>query len=378
MIRIAQILPNLRYGGTEMQFACLMAALPKETFETCVITLDEPGDLAEKVQPHTSEIISVKRVCAFDPAAVVRVRRYLKEWAPDLLHAWLLPGIVYGGLAGNNLPSIKARLASVRGVGFSPKGSTLKERFAIPFFDRILHHRFDGFLTNSQAVTDYLKTRKMDENRITEIPNGLLLDGSPKQDAGQLRRELGLPEDARVIGFVGRMEEQKSLDMLLRTMRVVAASRKEPLHLLLVGEGPLREEWTALAQSLGIEAQCTWTGFRRDLENLYSVMDLFCLPSRFGEGLSNAILEALAHGVPVVASDAPGTGEILERTGGGICFRSGDLESFRSILDHMLSRLEDAKHTAHLASRRVKEYFGVEKMAAAHAEIYQSLCMRDR
>jgi glycosyltransferase involved in cell wall biosynthesis len=138
-----------------------------------------------------------------------------------------------------------------------------------------------------------------------------LLDGvrapAPSAPPGAVRRELGIPEGAFVVGSVGRLARQKRYDRLLRTV----ASLPGEVHCLIAGEGDERGPLTALAAELGIAGRVHLAGFRADVGDVLAALDVFVLSSD-REGFANAMLEAMAAGLPVVSTDVSGAREALE------------------------------------------------------------------
>lgn len=143
-------------------------------------------------------------------------------------------------------------------------------------------------------------------SRVVTIHNGV--EPTPRRGpAGALRAELGIPEGAPVVGTVARLADQKRLDRLLE----VVARLPEPVRAVVAGDGPERGVLEALARELGVAGRVTFLGHREDVGNVLDALDLFLITSRV-EGMSNAMLEALGAGVPVVSTPVSGAREALE------------------------------------------------------------------
>ena len=189
-------------------------------------------------------------------------------------------------------------------------------------------------------------------------------------DMEAIRRELGIPEDAYVIGSVGRLCEQKGFDLLVDAAAEVVKATPEAWF-LIVGDGDAAETLKQQAASLGIGRRVIFTGQRSDVEALLTAMDLFVCSSRW-EGLSTVLMEAMAAGVPIVATDIPGNRELL---------RDGDnawlipVENPRALAAAVLAargNIELGRRYAHQAGLDVLD-FGITQVAAQYGHLYQEL-----
>jgi len=190
-----------------------------------------------------------------------------------------------------------------------------------------------------------------------------LLDGvrAPERtrEPGAVRRELGIPPDAFVVGCVARLARQKRFDRLLRALTLVPG----PIHCIVAGEGEELEPTRALAAELGIIDRVHFPGFRSDVGDVLDALDLFVVSSD-REGLANAMLEAMAFGLPVVSTDVSGAREALDPAGGEA--RAGLVTGFdeRELAEAIRSMEEDAdarRAMAVAARERAERRFGVER-----------------
>ena len=155
------------------------------------------------------------------------------------------------------------------------------------------------------------------------VPNGIDTAAfATKGGCESLRRDLGIPHGVPVIGTVGRLNEVKSQDLLIRSFAQISNHDPKP-HLLLVGDGPERHRLQQLAEDLGISERVHFAGYQSRPEQFLHVMDIFALTSRL-EGMPLVILEAWAAGLPVVASRVGGVPKMLAQGQTGLLFDSGD------------------------------------------------------
>ncbi|MCG2766801.1 MAG: glycosyltransferase, partial [Anaerolineae bacterium] len=185
------------------------------------------------------------------------------------------------------------------------------------------------------------------------------------------RRQFGLTPESQVIGFAGRIEKQKRLDLLLEGYSLILA-RHPHARLMIIGEGPLRPTLEALASSLGISHAVTWTGFRKDIPRVLAAMDLYVQPSS-NEGLSLSILEAMAAGKPVIATDVGGASEVVTDGRTGILIPAGSSSAIGAAIADLLDHPEKRSTLAQAARSHVIQEFGVQRMTDAYRHLYETL-----
>jgi len=211
--------------------------------------------------------------------------------------------------------------------------------------DLFLMKRFDHLFAVSKATKKEMLAAGIPESKITVIYNGIDTEAWARVHVkNTLRDDLGIPVSSPVIGYVGRIMPEKDLETWIRAAAIVA-ERYSEARFVLVGEGrdgTTLDELKSLAQSLGIETQLIFPGFRRDLPRVYSSFDIFVMSS-LREGLPNSILEAMALGVPVVTTDVAGAKELVVNEVTGFVVAQKDYRTLASsilkILDHDSLRL---------------------------------------
>jgi glycosyltransferase involved in cell wall biosynthesis len=233
---------------------------------------------------------------------------------------------------------------------------------------RRLLHRADAMISLSGEITSELTDDGYDPSRIVAIPNGVAL-AAEDRDVG----ESGRPP-LRVITAT-RLSWEKANDVLLRAWAIV--SRRFPqAHLHVYGEGPDRQALGKLALELDVAGSVTWHGHVADLPRRLRDADVFVLASRFGEGMSNALLEAMAAGCACVASDIVANREVLDRDRTGLLFPNED----HAALANALGRLLDdpaARHVLAEAARHVaRERYAMPKVAERYESLYRQLLAR--
>ncbi len=190
-------------------------------------------------------------------------------------------------------------------------------------------------------------------------------------DPATKRRELGIPPSVPVVGTVGRLTRPKGYDILLAAFPHVLACHPEA-RLLIVGDGPEGETLRQLAVTLGVNDHVLFAGSRTDVEELLTIMDVFASSSRF-EGLPAVVLESMASGTPVVATEIPGTIEVVENGVTGFLVPPEDEESLAAALCAMLENPQQANDMAATAGRLVRKEFSFAAAARRHEETYRQL-----
>ena len=212
----------------------------------------------------------------------------------------------------------------------------------------------------------------MPGRKVVVVPNAIDTAAfATKGDCVSLRRELGIPPGVPVIGTLGRLNEVKSQDVLIRSFAEISNYSPKP-HLLLVGDGPERHRLQQLAEDLGISDRVQFAGYQSRPEQFLHVMDIFALPSRL-EGMPLAILEAWAAGLPVVASRVGGVPKMIAQGQTGLLFDSGDEAALTEAMDHLLAHPDEAQRLGEAGREYVRSRFDLRVMAQTYERHYRDL-----
>lgn len=182
------------------------------------------------------------------------------------------------------------------------------------------------------------------------------------------RRELELPEDALVIGLAARLVFQKGLSNLLDAVRLLLPNYPK-LHLIIMGVGELEADLRAQAAVQGLGAAVHFLGLRRDVSEVLQVLDIYVMPSLW-EGLPMALLEAMAAGCPIVATNTGGVGTAIENGTTGVLVEPGELKSLTDGIAHLLNAPDLAKQMGRAARKAFEERFSAAVMARQYEELY--------
>ncbi len=274
-----------------------------------------------------------------DPYAFWRLVRHVAAVRPDLVHTWLLAANAYGYAA--------ARACGVRRILAAQRCVDPWKGWAELAVDRYVARHGDGVVANSAGVRDFYASRGLPVERIRVIPNGVAPAPATNTTRGQILAELGLPENSRLIGLVGRLWPQKRVKDAIWAADLLKVIRDD-VHLLVIGDGPHRGRLLHFRDQVWIGDKVHFLGERNDVAQWMPHFDVLWSTSGY-EGQSNAILEAMAAGVPVVATDIPGTRELVVHGETGFLVEVGHRAGFARWTNQLL---DDAALARRLGQRR--------------------------
>lgn len=227
------------------------------------------------------------------------------------------------------------------------------------------------------AITDGMRSRLLAEGvapeRIWNIPNGIDIERFRPATAAQkiaLRRHMGYGSDCLIAVYAGRLVEFKRVDLLIESWAALA--RADSARLLIVGDGPKREQLRTLADARGLGNSVDFVTSARDVLPYYQASDIFVLPS-LHEELSVALLEAMACGLCVVAAGSPGNLAVIQDGVNGLVFPTGQAEPLRERLAEALGDAAKREVLQQAARRTVEHGYTIQAVARAHLEMYRSL-----
>lgn len=362
-IRVLQIIPTLVRGGAEKQMTFLAAGLPRDKFDVHVAVLTHDGPYRESLEKRGIPVTVIGKRWKYDPGSYWRLKRFIRELRPDVVHTWIFAANSYGRSA-----------ALAAGVPHVIAGERCVDpwktwhQFAI---DRWLAKRTEQIVTNSTGVRDFYVAHGLPAEKFVIIPNGIEPSDQPVGTRADLLRELGLPDSARLIGAVGRLWPQKRYKDLIWTAELLKAGRGDT-HFLIVGDGPQREQLESYCHDILVEDHVHFLGERSDVPRLLAHLDCFWLGSGY-EGQSNSLMEAMLAGVPVVATNIAGNRDLVVADETGFLVDVGDAGQFARKTHAILEDRELASRLGAAGRRRMLTEFSVDKMIARHAELYQEV-----
>jgi len=361
--RILQIIPTLDRSGAEKQLVLLAAGLPRDEFDVhvCAITRGGPlaADLAEAGIPYTV----IGKRWKLDARTLWELRRHVQRLRPAVIHSWMFAANAYGQAAGMacGVPHLVAGYRCL-----DPWKSATQ--FAV---DRSIARRCSRLVANSPGVRDFYVRHGLPAEKFRVIANGVPAAGPSASTRGQMLAELGLPEQSRLIGLVGRLWPQKRIKDAIWSADLLKVIRDD-VHLLIIGDGPHRRRLLRFREQVVIRDRVHFLGHRSDVPRIMPHFDVLWSTSAY-EGQSNAVMEAMAAGVPVVATDVPGTRDLVAADQTGYLVPVGDRARIARCTNKLLNDPALAAEFGRAGRRRMLEHFSVQAMIEAHAAMYREL-----
>lgn len=383
-IRVLQFLPVFAVGGTERQVMNLAGGLDRSRFEVQFGCLRRWGELLEEVEDGQIPVAEYRINTLYNLRAMrerLRLASDLKRQRVQIVHTYNFYGNLFAIPAGW-LAGVPALVASIRGmdVDLSPQ-RRLAQRLVCRLADRIA--------VNAEAVRQHLIADGHDAEKITVIRNGIDLSKfHSRRGGGQLRQEFGLPPHSPLVAVCSRMIRLKGLEYFLDAAALLTQQMPD-VRFLVVGDwylrvhdGPIvhddayRSELQQHAVRLGLDGRVIFTGFRADVPDLLSEVAVSVLPSVESEGLSNSILEAMAAGVPVVATNVGGNAEAVAHGETGLIVPPRDAPALARGIYRFLEDADLAARFGEAARRRVERHFSLTRMVRDTENLYTGLLHR--
>lgn len=371
--RVLQFIGSFNQGGSERHGISLCRSLAADdTFEVYAATLNYDGALTAEVEsigmPPIPEFPLTSFVDANFLSQVRRCAAYLRESRIALVHTHDFYTNVFG-MAAAKLAGVKARVASKRETyGMRSRLQDTVERVAFAAADRIV--------VNSAAVQAHIERRGVKTDKIVRIYNGVDLERFShfKVEKPKIHGLNGLSHDrsAKIVTLVANLRHSvKNVPMLLEAAARVANSVSDA-HFVIAGEGPLESELRERAAALGIGQNVHFIGRCTNVPDLLSISRVGVLSSD-AEGFSNSILEYMAAGKPVVATDVGGAAEAIAEGETGYLVPSGDSARMAARLVELLANDEMSASFGRAGRERVEQQFSMDRQLELTKKLYRDL-----
>ncbi len=361
---IAHVIYRLDIGGLENGLVNLINRMPDDRYRHAILCLKGYSDFSSRIRKNV-ELIDIGKKEGQDMGMHLRLWKAFRKLKPDIVHTRnlaTLEAVVPATMAG-----VKTRIHGEHGRDVNDlDGSNRKYR--------LVRRAYSPFVTRyialSRDLQSYLDEKVgIPERKISQIYNGV--------DSARFHPANG-SKDHFVIGTVGRMQPVKDQLTLARAfvrLLEIAPQYREKVRLLMVGEGPLKSEAQNLLKASGHAELAEFTGASDDVPEMMRKMDLFVLPS-LAEGISNTILEAMASGLPVIATNVGGNPELVLHGQTGLIVPPSDAERMALSMLTYLSNQDLAICHSRAARRRMEEHFSMEAMVRNYMQVYDDCLMK--
>src|SRR5262245_5595538 len=367
--RVMYVVDHLKIGGAQTHLVQLLSRLDRQRFSPMVCALKASGDLVSTVERMGVPVFDggLGRTLMGPGGLRVlgRLARLLRRERVGVAHAYLFHPNVLAPIAAR-LARVPAVIVSKRSLDRYPARLT---RWACQLGNALA----DCIMVNADAIGRFVaEEERCSPDKMVLIPNGVREEAlGPLRDGHVVRAALGLPPGARVVGAVSRLAWKKGIRFLIQaTPRLIEAVPET--RVAIAGDGPLRAELEAEAAALGVADRVLFLGSRDDTIDLLAAFDVFVLPSVV-EGMSNALIEAMAARRAVVATDVGGNAEVVVDGETGFLVKSADPDALATAILKLLDAPELAADMGAAGRRRVLEQYRIDVMVERIQGLYGDL-----
>lgn len=379
-IKVLHIITRLDKGGSAENTFLTVKGLDKERYDVTLMS----GPVQNPIQERRTQVeecgiptihipVLVRNInVVYDSIALFKIWRLLAKEKFDVVHTHTSKAGLLGRFA--------ARLAGVPLIVHTPHGHVffgyfgplktkifiLLEKLASRMSDRIVA------LTHREKA-DYISYKICPEEKIVVIHSGIELDKFQEYNLAEktkLKKETGIPEDSFVVGTAGRLVPVKGPEFLIKASQTILSEHPDT-YFVFAGDGPLKEDLEKKATEAGVEKNIVFLGWRDDIARILAAFDVFCLPS-LNEGMGRVLVEAMAHGIPIVASDAGGIPDLVTHGRNGFLVPPKNPEELARHIQILIQN-EDERRKMGEAGKKMAQRFSHDTMVKNIAELYEEL-----
>ena len=364
-MRVLLVDLETEWRGGQNQALLLLKGLRDRGHEAELLT-SSGSALGQRATPAGITVHPVSRGIFRIPAAR-KIRELLRRGRYDIVHANEAHAVTaaWFALRRRRAPT-QVRFVISRRVGY-PIGKSALAQARYLAADRIA--------AISQWSAERVALSGIPADKLTVVYEGVELPALPSaQRRAEARSRFSAAQDDPLLGCVGVLSPDKGQEWLIRALALLR--KKFPgAKLVLAGDGPCRKKLELLARELGLQNAVVFTGFVSDVESIYAALDVFLLPSFF-EALSNALMSAMAFGVPSIAFHSGGPAEIIENEKSGLLVSGPDVEEISGAVSRILQDRDLAARFRKAGRERIEQKFSANKMVEAMLRVYEE-CLRN-
>ncbi|MBX2963555.1 MAG: glycosyltransferase family 4 protein [Cyclobacteriaceae bacterium] len=367
-IRILHCIRQGQVGGGESHILDLVSNLNPNQFESIVLAFTS-GPMIHQLKELNIQHHVIPTTKPFDFTIWSKVKEFIKANHVDLVH-------IHGTRAYSNTFAAsmllkKKIIYTVHGWSFNDFQSSLKRKLAVTIeecFIKISDTTINVSHQNRLIGKQYIKRL----NSIV-IQNGIDTEKfNPDKNFKDIRKELNIPDERMLIGYIARMTKQKDPITLIRAFNSLIERGLTNYHLLIVGDGELTVSAKDLVNKLGISSNVSFEGFRSDIPDILNSIDIYCLPSLW-EGLPVGLLEAMAMKKVVIATNVDGTKEVIHHGVNGFLFNVKDYSNLSNQIVEVTENAPLRKTLQENAHKTIANQFSLSGMIKRTEEIYSNL-----
>ncbi len=366
-IKLLKFVTVLAIGGTERQVLDLALALDRCRFDLRLACLRRSGQFLKEVEEHGIPLNEYRINRLYNHRAMARqlsFARHLRRSGIAVVNSYGFYSNVFAVPAAR-LAGVPVIVASIRDIGdFLTPLQRRAQKWICQLADRIV--------ANAEAVRERLVAEGYRRDKIVVIRNGIARSRfAAGSNGGKLRRELGLAAGVPLVAVLSRLNPLKGIEYFLEAAAIVSC-RFDEARFLVIGDGACRAELERYTARLGLDRRVVFTGFRLDVPQLLPDIAVSVLPS-LSEATSNALLESMASGVPVVATRVGGNPEVVEDGVTGLLVAPRDPAALACAICQLLENRALASKLGAAGKRRVAEHFSLERAVRETERLYLDL-----
>ena len=383
-IRVAHIITRMITGGAEENTLFTIEGLDKDKYDIDLIVGEEfRKDILNNINDKTFNIIQIKGLKGklnflYDPIVLIKLINLFKKNNYNIVHTHITKTGILGRLAAR-IVGVPIIICGLHGSAYDAFDSKLLN-WALIFFEKLTGRFTDAYISVSELLSERYKEEGIGvQAKYFTVHSGMELDKffdvRKKMDRKKKLAELGinLESEPFIIGNVGRLEKVKGHKFLIESFKKVQKERGGSfLKLVIIGEGEEKENLIKYAKKMELEDNIIFTGYRKDIEELIAIMDIFVLSS-LREGLPRVLVQAAAVGVPSVAFNVDGVPEIVKDEYNGFLVKPRDVNQLADkIIKYIDNRVLIKLHGQN-GRNFVNGKWSIENMVNKVDEIYQNL-----
>ncbi|MBW1704401.1 MAG: glycosyltransferase, partial [Deltaproteobacteria bacterium] len=348
-IKVLHLVEDLEVGGLEKVIASIVLGLDDNRYKASVWCLSRGGQIAEELIEKGASVKILGMGNYYNPSRIITLSRLLKRERLYILHTHGYFASTFGRIAAilARVPIIITHVHSTY-YGYS-KRNILIERFLSVFTDKIV--------CVSMAVQKFvIQVEGINEKKCIVIYNGVEVQDSYETKLSVNRKSFGISDSDIIVITVASLTAHKGHSVLIDAMHILI-QKYENLKLLIVGDGPLRNDLFEYVKRLDLTRNMLFAGLRKDIFALLKLSDIFVLPSLEREGLGIAIIEAMACNLPLVGTFLGGIPEVIEENGNGFLVKPGDPEELAAATERLINDKTARTKMGQMGSKIFEEKF---------------------
>lgn len=375
-VRLLWLFDSLGAGGAETLAVVFARSIDRADYDLTVASLSgASGVNAERLRADGVSVLDLGARNLRDRAAFRRLLDLVREREIDLIHAHLTYSSIWSALVTR-----KTGVPSLASLHVAPTATralhdSLRHRISVGIRDRLMiammNRWSSGVIAVSSALENDYVARGLRKDKVRVVHNGVELERFRRPHAesrARLMDELGLDAETPVLATVSVLRPKKGVEVLLDAARAVPGA-----NFLIIGDGPMRGEWTALAESLGVSGRIRWAGYRTDVDALLAGCDLFVHPS-LDDAFPTVLLEAMGAGLPVIATRVGGIPEIVTEGETGMLIPPDDAAALAAAINKLIvnpAEMQRMQANARADADRFSTRAWLERLTAVYASTLQ-------